>query len=189
MTEQEIINKTLAMNLFEENNKSSNWFIVDDVNYLSISKCSFTKNIPYQYFQYVVLALTYKNFYFLELKDFCISVRQKNNIVEEYNREQKLDSMAILNCKEDSVIGAFSRFWLKTKIGKNFGVCSRISAINLMTKSPEQINQQLSYNITTFNFKFNRYNKYKRKHFTVPILTKSEQSLLIEFAKIFLVKV
>lgn len=67
---QDIINKTLAMNLFEENNKSSNWFVVEYLN-INVSRYYFTENIPFHYFQYICLWLTYSN-YWLERFDSSV---------------------------------------------------------------------------------------------------------------------
>lgn len=164
---QDIINKTLAMNLFEENNKSSNWFVVEYLN-INVSRCYFTENIPFHYFQHICLFLTYSN-YWLDLVDYSDKVNAKDSIVENYNREQKLDNFAILNCKNDNVCGAFSRFWLKTRVGKTLNICYNQETRNIITKIPDNIEQMFSFSTNTFNKKFNRFGDMKTKYKTLPI--------------------
>lgn len=183
---QKIIEKTLAMNLFEESKKSSNWFVSIPLN-IPKSYCFFTEDIPFHYFQYVCLWLTYSN-YWLDRIDYCDEVNSKDNIVGNYNREQKLDNFAILNCKQDNVCGAFSRFWLKTKVGKNLNVCYNQRTINMLTKFPDDIEQRFSFSMTTFNKKLNKFGNPKTKYKTLPILNNQQTQLLSDFSKLFLVK-
>lgn len=186
---QKIINQTLALNLFEESNKSSNWFVAFPNN-IRYTNCYFTENIPFHYFQYVCLALSYCSEFWIDFdfNEYKDNVKSSDNIADDYNREQKLDSMAILNCREDSSIGAFSRFWLKTKVGKNLTFCFSRTRYNLMTKSPDDITQSFSFSYSTFNKKLNRFGEKKSNCSTLPTLRNPTKELLVEFSKQFLVK-
>lgn len=183
---QKIIDKTLAMNLFEESKKSSNWFVVEYMN-TNVSKCYFTENIPFHYFQYVCLALTY-SWLWTDVIGFYDKVHSQDNIIDHYNREQKIDNFSVLNCLNDTLSGAFSRFWMKTKVGKNLNICNNFKTINVMTKFPDEVKQSFSFDYNTFNKKFNRFGDTKTKHKFIPILSKYEINLLVEFSKLWLVK-
>jgi len=184
---QKIIDKTLELNLFKPSKKVSNYFLVYQGNPFSTSYY-FTESIPFHYFQHICLALTYSET-FMELCEFRETIKNLSCPMVVSNKNKiHLDNFSILNCQKDCECGAFSRFWIRTKIEKNL-IISHSSHFSRMLNELTPSKQTLLIRTNTYNNKFKYFECSKPCCYDFEMNNFQENiQLLIEFTKLFLVK-
>lgn len=183
MNSQEIIENTLALNLFKPSNKRANFFIVGGNGFYT-QECLFTADVPFHFLQYICLALSLSE-HFPELSDFIKRApHSKETIVDLYNENKiGLSSFCVLNCRRDDIIGAFCNYWMTQKVVKNTAICyfSRFTY--------ENRSEQFAIRYSMFNKKFQAFEDDKRKINMLPNYKSKENiKLLMEFSKLWLVK-
>lgn len=181
MNQQEIIEKTLELNLFKPSKKRSNFFILGRTN-IAYQECLFTTDIPFHFLQYICLALSLSE-HISELHQY-IQRAKAASLTDEYNQNKiGLDSFSVLNCRQENVVGVFSRFWMTQKVKKNLMVCSFWRTVF------ENRTEYFGVQYSTFNKKFQTFEDTKNKSgFLNDYKTRANISLLMEFAKLWLVE-
>jgi len=185
MNSQEIIEKTLALNLFEPSKKRSNFFILgSEYRYNNSQECLFTADVPFHFLQYVCLSLSLSE-HIPELREYIKKAKPSEpTLVEEYNQNKiGLPSFCVLNCRQENVIGVFSDYWLSQAVKKNTTICY------FWRTTFEDRTDYLGIKYSIFNKKFQTFEDYKTKtKFIKDYKTRDNINLLMEFSKLWLVK-
>jgi hypothetical protein len=185
MNSQEIIEKTLALNLFEPSKKRANFFIVgSEYRWNNSQECLFTADVPFHFLQYVCLSLSLSE-HTSELFEYRRKVKLENvHLIEEYNKNKiGIPSFCVLNCRQENVVGAFCNYWMTQKVVKNTAVCS------YWRTTFEDNTDYLGIQCSMFNKKFQTFEDLKTKtEFVKNYKTRDNIRLLMEFSKLWLVK-
>ena len=186
MNSQEIIEKTLALNLFEPSKKRSNFFILGSwYSYNNSQECLFTADIPFHFLQYVCLSLSLSE-HISELHEYIKKAKPSEpTLVEEYNQNKiGLPSFCVLNCRQENVIGVFSDYLMSQAVKKNTTIVKHFWRTTF-----ENNTDHLGIKYSIFNKKFQTFEDYKTKtKFIKDYKTRDNVNLLMEFSKLWLVK-